>query len=70
MYCQIHRRSFCDEPCQRYDVIYKTRCPNLFHIEHHQSIGYLLGYTVIFNKLVKCLVNQSNSFDIFTADSK
>ena len=30
------RRSFCDELCQLYDVIYKTRCPTLFHTEHHQ----------------------------------
>ena len=32
-----HRRSFCDELCQLYVVIYKTRCPTLFHTEHHQS---------------------------------
>ena len=35
--CIKHRCSFCDELCQLYDVIYKTRCPTLFHTEHHQS---------------------------------
>ena len=36
--CSNRRRSFCDELCQLYDVIlaYKTRCPTLFHTEHHQ----------------------------------
>ena len=32
-----HRCSFCDELCQLYDVIYKTRCPTLYHTEHHKS---------------------------------
>ena len=36
-YSLVHRHSFCDELCQLYDVIYKTRCPTLFHTEHHQS---------------------------------
>ena len=32
-----HRHSVCDELCQLHDVIYKTRCPTLFHTERHQS---------------------------------
>ena len=44
-----HRRSFCDKLCQLYDVIYKTRCPTLFHTEHHQS-----SFTVKWQFQIRC----------------
>ena len=48
-----HRRSFCDELCQLYDVIYKTRCPTLIHTKHPQSL--FIGNFHIF-----CLRNEND----------
>ena len=48
-----HRRLFCDELCQLYDVIYKTRCPTVFHTERHQS-------SIIGNFHIFCDRNENN----------
>ena len=57
-----HRRSFYDEFFQLHDVIYKTRCPNLFHTEHHQS-------SFIGNFHIFCYRNENdNGFVIFCSD--
>ena len=50
---QAHRRSFCDELCQLYDVIYKTRCSTLFHTEHDQS-------SFISNFHIFCHLNEND----------
>ena len=33
--------SFCDELCQLYNVIYKIKCPTLFHTERQRSSFFL-----------------------------
>ena len=58
----VHRRSFCDELCQLYDVIYETRCPTVFHTERHQS-------SFIGNFHIFCHRNENdNGFVVFCGD--
>ena len=43
----------CDELCQLYDLMYNTRCPTIFHTEHHQS-------SFIGNFYVFCFWNEND----------